>query len=333
MRFTLSATSVHRSFPCGERFHTVRSGWLACVLLATAVVFAQPAQHPAQQAEGGILAVLRFSNGTDDARFDDFHLLLRKRLEYEMLVPGLPVKAWGASHDQLSDIDKEELAKFQFTVYGSFWLDLASQETVLTFAIVDRNDGKETGKRIMLRGMNVNEIADIVVMKVSNTLRSNILGKLNVTSSPARCEILLNGVSTGLTPKEFSLEPGKYWVEVRGEFLQPFKTEVDLAAGASRDLYAPLDFRGYPVAPWLFGAVAGVASTAIAWGAESRYHREYKALSHNASTDEFAHRFEAYRSANTVRVTLQCITTIPLTGASFTFVINRSLKKRVLAHR
>lgn len=285
------------------------------------------ASHPQTR---NILAIMRFSNATEDRRLDEFHLLLRKKLEYEMMFPGLAIKAWNASFEEMGTLDVQDTSEFRFLIHGAFSTETTSSETLCEFSVFNKLNGQVTSKRIVLRGVSIDQLADIVVLKTTGFLRRNILATLDVGSSPQGCPVLLNGVSAGLTPQEFSLEPGRYTVEINGDFLENYRIQVDLKPGDHNELHPQMTFRGYPTLRWC--AVAGVVTlaAAAAYGVESDLHAAYRNIPLGSGRDEYDRRFESYRTANLVRLTFQHAALIPWTAAAFSYFVNKSLRKRIM---
>ncbi len=299
----------------------------AAVALLLPLVFPSVSAAPASD---GMLAILRFSNSTHDARFDQFHLVLRKRLEYEMLFPGLPIKAWDATYEHMGALDPADTSRFRFIVYGAFGVDSVSKETVCTFSVMNRNLGRQSTKKVVLRGIAIDELADIVVLKTTGFLRRNILARLDIGSNPAGCPVTLNGVSAGLTPQEFSLEPGRYTVEIQGDFLEPYRIQVDLSPGGHNELHPRMTFKGYPTLWWLTGAIVSTIAAGAAYGVESDLRSAYMNIPAGREAAEYDQRFDAYRRANRVRLSLQHIAVVPWTATAFSFFVNRSLRRRIM---
>ncbi|MBD3321890.1 MAG: PEGA domain-containing protein, partial [Chitinivibrionales bacterium] len=244
-------------------------------LIATAL-FALADQCCGSQQYGyaETLSIYRFVNKTGNAAFDNFHLLLRRRLEYELLFPGLVVKAWNAEYSASSSPQMQS----KYVLTGTFNQDTGSGENLCTFTIINNREGESSRKKFPVGSMSRNDVAETIILKTGNFLKKPILGELTIASNPPGCDVLLDGVNTGRTPKAFSLEEGEYSLKLSGEFLDPFVQSVLIEPGRTVDLNIQMNFKGYPTFYWLAASSAFTGFAVIAFVLERNYHDEYMDL-------------------------------------------------------
>ncbi|MBD3419460.1 MAG: PEGA domain-containing protein [Chitinivibrionales bacterium] len=267
------------------------------------------------------LVIFQFTNATDDVRFNNFHLLLKKRFEYKVLILNIRAEAWNTTYQEFLTQKGFRPYLNKYELHGAFSLDRQSNEYVLKFTIVDNPNETESIKKVPLAGKTVDDLVEIVVLKTDNYLSRTILGKLNVTSFPTDCEIFLNGVNTGLTPKEFSLESGTYKVQITGEFLKPFERAVEIVPGRTIDLDVQMSFKGYPTVYWMIGAFAFTSMAIVSNVIENEYKNNSLADSDKADT------------AEAIRLSFQHLAVIGWTGTAFCFYMNRSIEQKIFKRK
>ena len=97
---------------------------------------------------------------------------------------------------------------------------------VVLFRLINQNDDGEETKLIPLSNRPIDEVLDLMTLKIRQFLEQNISGKVRISSVPLDCDILLNGIKIGTTPAELILEKGIYNIRLQREYLFPYQDSV-----------------------------------------------------------------------------------------------------------
>ncbi|MBD3347244.1 MAG: PEGA domain-containing protein [Chitinivibrionales bacterium] len=291
-------------------------------IILTVPVYSFDVQHTRL---GETLSIFRFVNTTNDSSYDNFHILLRRRLDYELLFPGLRIKAWDSPYTDTATLAGHS----KYVLFGTFETDSVSRENHLTFTIINNKEGESSWKKLPAGSMSIDDIAETIILKTGNFLKKPILGELTVSSNPPGCDVLLDGVNTGRTPKVFSVESGEYRIRLDGEFLDPFEQSVLIEAGKTVDLNVQMNFKGYPTFYWLAASSALTGLAVIAFVLEKNYHDDYMNLDGGLNKSDYKRAYKSYARANYIGIGFRYLSIVGWTGTGFCFFINRSLKRRI----
>ncbi len=176
---------------------------------------------------------------------------------------------------------------------------------------------------------SIDDIVDLVVLKVNNFLERKFFVKVRISSMPLDCDLYLNGVKVGVTPAELTLEKGRYRVSLEHEYCGVYRDSLLLSPGRDVDLSATLKFIGYPAKPFLAGSVVLSLITTGAWLTEYSLHKQYSALPPGSS--KFNNYFKRYQTANYIRIGLLNTGVLSWSFTSVFSIKNNSLKRKLFS--
>jgi hypothetical protein len=288
---------------------------LLLLLMAAAVLCAQT---PDTSSE--ILGVFQFENTLKDSQFNEFHLYLSGKLGKE-LSAGLILKAWPLPFNDFFKNDTAKRQNIRIALFGRFEYGRDNTPT-LNFKIMDLKAGASQEKLIAVNYMEKEDIAQIVMLKLKNFLEQSMLGRLNITSLPLGLPIALDQKPAGVTPKEFFLKSGAYAVEVTGQYLVPYREEIEMVPGKTVNLKAAMEFKGYPTSLWFLCASAATWELMVIWVLENGLHDDYLT---SANKDD---AFERYQNTRYLRYGILGVAGMGWIGTGFCYFSNKNLKKR-----
>jgi len=261
-----------------------------------------------------------FTTTQKDKSFKDLHILLEKRLQYELL----PREIKPLLHREETDSNCHIMAEGD--------IHPGNSGSILTFRITGKREMGNESKTILLENKTPEEVVDILALKIRHYLEQSITGKLRLSSTPLDCIIYLDGAKIGRTPAELILEKGEHTLRIEGEHLAPFSQKLMIEPGNNVSVSADMKFRGYKVKPWIL-ATTGSAIAAIAAGVfEYRLHKEYLSVRSNEQP-EFDIPYNRYRTAHYIRISLMNVTALTATVSIYLGTKNHFLKLRIFGNK
>jgi hypothetical protein len=266
------------------------------------------------------IAIKRFSvDSTVDSSWRTLGRELYQRLNFELLPRGIKPLL-------LSDSIPSSCV-----AVASGSIRIVDSLPVLNFRIVNIRQNEEDVKKLVIEDYTVDEIIDILALKVHHFLEQNVSGKLRLSSTPLDCDVYLNGIKIGKTPAELILEPGTYKIQLHREYLQTYKNSVTITPGREVSLSPVMRFHGLDTKPWFISALVFTGCTIIAQVIELHYEKEYNALKYYNTLAEFNRHFNNYRYANIAKVALLIPTATTWTLSGYSFLENKALKRKIFS--
>lgn len=253
----------------------------------------------------------------DSMHYRDLHLHLYKRLSFEPL----PYEVKPAILE--NDLESNYVA----VASGS--IDIENQVPTLHFVLTGPSHDGEEIKNVPLKGLELEQIVDIMVLKIRYYLDQNISGILRISSTPLGCTVLLNGITVGKTPAELTLEKGSYILKLQHDYLHPFIDTVEINSGNHVSVQPMMRFEGHRLKPWILCATIFTLSTTISWIAENSMHNSYSSLEEGLDQSVYDKAFSKYKPVNYLRVGLLNASVLCWTVNGFLIVRNNSLKKKI----
>lgn len=267
---------------------------------------------------GSVIGIRNFQiNPIDSTSYQNLHISLYKRLLYESLPYGIRPEI--LHNDYHSD--------YISVVSGT--IDLENDTPVLHLVLSGPLSNERETKSIPLKGMEIEQILDIIILKIRYFLEQNVSGKLRISSTPLGCSVLLNGITIGTTPAELTLEKGTYVLKLQHDHLYTFIDTVEITSGTELSVQPNMRFEGFKQTPWLLSATLLTVGTSISWIIEGSLHKSYKNLPLGESKEVYNQRYLRYRNANYFRIGLLNATALCWTVNGFIIVSNNSIKKKI----
>ncbi len=253
----------------------------------------------------------------DSAFYRDLHLQLYKRLSFEPL-----------PYEIKPAILENDLESNFIAIAGGS-INMENQTPTLHFVLTGSSHGGEEIKNIPIKGLEIEQIIDIMVLKIRYFLEQNISGILRISSTPLGCTVLLNGITVGTTPAELTLEKGSYILKLQHDYLHPFIDTLEIASGNQISVQPLMRFEGHKLKPWLFSAIILSLSTTICWITENSLHRSYSSLEQGLDQSVYDRAFGKYKPVNYLRIGLLNASALCWTVNGFLIVRNASLKTKI----
>jgi hypothetical protein len=253
----------------------------------------------------------------DSVLYQDLHLHLYKRLSFEPLPYGV----------KPAIIENDPESNYIAVASGSIYIE--NQVPTLHFVLTGLSHDGEEIKNVPLKGLELEQIVDIMVLKIRYYLEQNISGILRISSTPLGCAVLLNGITVGTTPAELTLEKGSYVLKLQHDYLQTFIDTVEINSGNHVSVHPMMRFEGHRLKPWLLCATILTLSTTISWIAENSLHRSYSSLEEGLEQSVYDNAFNKYKPVNYLRIGLLNASALCWTVNGFLIVRNISLKKKI----
>lgn len=253
----------------------------------------------------------------DSILYRDLHLHLYKRLSFEPLPYGV----------KPSILENDLESNYIAVASGS--INIENQIPTLHFVLKGPSHDGEEIKNVPLKGLEVEQIVDIMVLKIRYYLEQNISGILRISSTPLGCTVLLNGITVGTTPAELTLEKGSYTLKLQHDYLHTFIDTVEINSGNHISVQPMMRFEGHRLKPWLLCATILTLSTTISWIAENSLHRSYSSLEEGLDQPVYDKAFNKYKPVNYLRIGLLNASALCWTVNGFLIVRNISLKKKI----
>lgn len=203
----------------------------------------------------------------------------------------------------------------------------------LEFFITNSNRKEEDVKKLIIADYTVDEIIDLLSLKVHHFLERKVSGKLLLSSTPSDCDVLLNGVKIGQTPAEFILEAGKYSIQLEREYLNTFRDSVIINAGKEVSLTPVMKFDGLKTRPWLISALIFTGCTLASQLLEYKLYKDYEGLTYNNTEDQFDRYFNRYWMANIIKVSFLLPTAATWSLTGYSYFENQTLKKKIFMNK
>lgn len=265
------------------------------------------------------IGIKQFTVDSAVASWEDLGSELYQRLNFELLPRGI------------KPILLTDSIPSSCVAVASGSIRIVDNLPVLNFRIINIRQNEEDVKKLVIEDYTEDELIDILALKVHHFLEQNVSGKLRLSSTPFDCDFYLNGVKIGKTPAELILEQGTYAIQLQREYLQTHKDSVTINPGKEVFLSPVLKFQGLETAPWFISALVFTTCTIIAQVIELHYEKEYNALKYYNTLEEFNRHFNNYRNANIAKVALLIPTATTWTLSGYSFLENRSLKRRIFS--
>lgn len=254
---------------------------------------------------------------SDSIPYQNIHKALYKRLLHENLPNGFkPVlseeKSGTSCNIEISGkIEiQDNIPTFKLHISGPTSVDIDS-------------------KNIQLKGLEIEQLLDVIILKIRYFLEHNTSGILRLSSTPLGCSILLNGITIGTTPAELTLEKGSYILKFQREHFRPFIDTVDIKSGKETSVQAAMRFEGYNQKPWLMSASFLTICTTISWIIEGSLHKKYTDIPKGSPEWYSDKPYKRYRNANYIRIGLLNASALCWTVNGFIMVRNNALKKNI----
>lgn len=294
---------------------------LLLMLVSAAGVLAQSTDAGPDEA----IAIFRFSSIPGDTQYAGLHREIENKLNDELLSTSFKINLVDDTFSQATDQAGLKQKDYRIIVFG----EVNNPRHSLVLKLLDAKTGEGQGKSIPLGSYSMEDLVKIIVLKIRDYIEGAFFGKINIYSVPLGCEVYLNGIKTGVTPREFFLKSGEYTLGINGERLKNFKQKITLHPGQTVDIKATLDFSGYPTAYWMAGSLFFTVLCGVAWGLEYYFHQKYLDLPRFSTQAEFEDSFGIYRTMNYTRISLLNIAAIGWGGTGFCYFTNRAIKKRI----
>jgi hypothetical protein len=253
----------------------------------------------------------------DSVLYRDLHLHLYKRLSFEPLPCGVKPAI------------VENGTESNCIVMASGSIDTENQVSTLHFVLTSSLHEGEEIKNVPLKGLEIEQIVDIMVLKIRYYLEQNISGILRISSTPLGCTVLLNGISVGTTPAELTLEKGSYILKLQHDYLHTFIDTVEINSGNHVSIQPIMRFEGHRLKPWIICATVLTFGTTISWIVENSLHRSYTSLEEGLDQSVYDKAFNRYKPVNYMRIGLLNASALCWTVNGFLIVRNISLKKKI----
>ncbi|MDO5576115.1 MAG: PEGA domain-containing protein [Fibrobacter sp.] len=254
-------------------------------------------------------------NISDSLKYQQIHLALLKRLEYEIFPKAITLACGESSQNS--------------SVVAEGVIDTLDGTEVLIFRLSGNEELGKEEKLIPLRNNSIEELVDIMALKIRYFLDQNISGKLRISSRPLNCDVLLNGIKIGVTPAELVLEKGQYNIGISREHLYPWYDSVLIEPGREKHLNPSLEFEGHTTRPFVYSSAVLTLATIVTWVIESRAHDSYKNLPDGLPQSDYNRKWNRYRNANYIRIGLLNASIIGWTIGGFQWTRNRSLERKI----
>jgi len=268
-----------------------------------------------EKSESYILIKPFTVNSNDSLKYEQLHLALIKRLEYEILPR------------DVKPVSDETYKNYSVIVEGV--IDTLDGVLVLLFRLSGNEEQGKEEKLIPLRNHSIEDLLDIMALKIRYFLEQNISGRLRISSRPLNCDVFLNGVKIGVTPAELVLEKGQYKIGINRENLYPWSDSVVIEAGREKILNPSLEFQGYKIKPFIYTSAILSVATIVSWVIEFKLHESYKDLYVGLPQTDYDWHWNRYRNANYIRIGLFNATIAGWTICGFQWTRNRTLKRKI----
>src|SRR3989339_93958 len=269
--------------------------------------------------------IFRFEQiGQADTAFQGIHQTIRKKMELDNQFQNFKVLCTDESLVSLRVLEKRAGAVPSIAVGGSIGPGPDGSGKTGRFTIIENVQHIEETKEVLFDNVNAGDIADIVVLKLKNYLESNVLGKINITSTPLECDILVDSVWIGKTPKETILRTGNYDLLLQRKYLAPFNRKIVVLPGRSVEVNTEMEFNGYHTEYWLLGSLVGTWQCAVALVLEQRLRKE-------AGNALEGPDYNRYENASYIRITIMNLAILGWIGTGFCYFSNR-MHKYALFH-
>lgn len=266
------------------------------------------------------VAVFRFEDQTAGGRFSGLQGEIKSRLE-----KGLSADLYTVIETALPFDAPDSDVRYLLVVHGS--IALRENRPWLMAVVESRADGSREEKSFFVDSMATDEAARIVAAKALGFLESGRFGRLEVASVPYNCDIFINKIKSGSTPKQFYLKAGQYHVRLLGEYLLPYSTEVAVEAGKEASILAEMKLDDYPT-EWALAAMALCAlGTAIAWQVAEGAHQEY--MDEERYSGQMKSKYESYRTSVYYRNGFLGASITGTVVSAYFWVKNRKIRSRV----
>lgn len=253
-------------------------------------------------------------------QWDSLDIQLYQRLNFELLPRGIkPLLIYDSIPEACVAI-------------ASGTVDVIDSTPQLQFVIGNRNRKEEDVKKLSIADYTVDEVIDLLSLKVHHFLERNVSGKLLLSSTPSDCDVLLNGVKIGQTPAEFILEKGRYSIQLEREYLKTFRDSIIIDAGKEITLAPAMKFEGLKTRPWLVSALIFTGCTLVSQVVEYKFNRDYEALTWDNTEEEFDRYFNRFWMANIIKVSFLLPTAATWSLFGYSYFENQALKKKIYAH-
>lgn len=185
----------------------------------------------------------------------------------------------------------------------------------------------EVTNEIPLNGKSQDDVIDIIIIKLRHFLEQNTSGKLIISSIPLDCSIYLNGIRSGRTPTELTIDKGVHIIQLEGDHLKMFRDTVKINPGQEVRIQKLMEFNGNATRPWIYAASLATLGTIISGIYEYKYHKPYKQF--HLPTDPYDNYYKPYRTAYYTRLTFLNISALTWTIAIYQISSNYRLKTRI----
>jgi len=264
-----------------------------------------------------------------DSVYRGFHHFLREKFGRELKTEFL-TGATDLPFAQFIQNDSLKKLNIRVIIESSIKSD-SSGKRILLFKIMDTKSGIEQEKEIDLSLTEKEDAAQIVILKLRNFLETSILARLNVTSVPLGLSIVLNHQASGITPKEFLLKGGPYFIEVSGDFLNTYRDKLDLKAGTSVNVNANLEFSGHPTGYWVLASVIATWQLAIALGYQSHLQSNYDDARNGTDSDLISNAKRGLDHARYFTISMTVLSVTGWLGTTYSWLSNKRLKSKLFS--
>jgi hypothetical protein len=274
------------------------------------------------------LSVLPIANYTTlKSEFSDLHSKLLRKLEHEFM------------GQRIRSVVKADKDSSTCEYYISGTIDSSMQGYILILNIGDYTMSEGESKVIPIEGKNIDELLDLIVVRIRYFIEHSLLSTVSVSSNPLGCDVAVNGKKSGKTPTELLLKPGQYAINVSNRYFQPFNDSIFVTPRQRADIKAEMVFRGSNVTGWVITASVFSALTIGAAAAEYKFHKDYLNVPRfcdesqaggdyeRCSQEEYNAGFNRYRLAGYAAIGLAGASGITLSISGFNFFRNKSVKK------
>lgn len=208
-------------------------------------------------------------------------------------------------------------------------IEIINKVPTLHFVLSGSTPDGEEIKNIPIKELEIEQILDLMVLKIHYFLEQNISGILRISSTPLGCTVLLNGITVGITPAELTLEKGTYVLKLQHDYLHTFIDTVKINSGNQISVQPLMGFEGHRLKPWILSAALLTTSTTICWIIEKSLHKSYSNLDEGLDQSVYDKAFNKYRPVNYFRIGLLNASALCWTVNGFLIVRNISLKKKI----
>src|SRR5262245_61508579 len=165
------------------------------------------------EKKGDRLVIFAFENQAGHVQFDNFHHYLHLKLLDASDFKKFSFEVWEIPFQGTESFEKLSASGGTAALFGRFFNDSLSGQPRLSFSFVQSDSNHPVDKTFSVAGLSLEEITKVVELKLSSYWESQF-GRLLVNSIPPGCQVFLNGVDQGTTPKELFLKEGQYAIEI-----------------------------------------------------------------------------------------------------------------------